>query len=312
MKQTSIILLAAVLLFVGNVEQCIGIPKAPEGYQKYKPYDPVPIDESKVYGPARGMKIKVFILSGQSNMVGQGASYQFDDAAKRGNERVLMFESGKWQPLRPLRKNFGPEIAFGRRMAQAWPNETICIVKQAVGGTGVLAWHPNWTAEQADRTGDARKGNLWKALTGKVHQACSAADCEIVGFVWLQGGKDMLKVDTGREYGDNLKAMVQGIRRKFDVPNLLFVLGSYRSKGMPDDLSGVAEKVKAMVPRKGAYYVLQAQYEAEKKLAPANMVPLVDIEKHPNDVHFNIAGQLKTGQLFADGYLELTTKTGRD
>jgi hypothetical protein len=309
MKQASIIFLAAAFLFVVNVEQCGGIPQVPAGYQKYKPYDPAAIDENKVYGPAPQKKIKVFILSGQSNMVGQGASYQLDDAAKRGNERVLMFEKGKWQPLRPLRRNFGPEIAFGRRMAKAWPDETIGIVKQAVGGTGILAWHPNWTAEQADRTGDARKGNLWKALTGKVQQACSAADCEIVGFVWLQGGKDMLKVDTGMQYGDNLKALVQGIRKKFDVSKLPFVLGSYRAKGTPDDLSGMAEKVKAMIPRKGAYYVLQAQYEAEKKLAPANMVPLVDIEKHPNDVHFNTKGQLKTGKLFAEGYLELVNET---
>ncbi len=311
MRQISIVFLTAVFLCVVNFEQCGGIPKVPAGYQKYKPYDPVPIDENKVYGPAPQRKIKVFILSGQSNMVGQGASYQLDDAAKRGNERVLMFENGKWQPLRPLRKNFGPEIAFGRRMAKAWPEETIGIVKEAVGGTGVLAWHPNWTAEQADRTGDARKGNLWKALTGKVQQACSAVDCEIVGFIWLQGGKDMQKVDSGREYGDNLKAMVQGIRKKFDVPQLPFVLGSYRTKGTPDDLSGMAEKVKAMIPRKGAYYVLQAQYEAEKKLAPANMVPLVDIERHPNDVHFNTVGQLKAGRLFADGYLDLVKKTDR-
>jgi len=311
MKCASVTLLAAALLFAVNVDPCIGIPKAPAGYQKYKPYDPVPIDADKVYGPARGKKIRLFILSGQSNMVGQGASYQLDDAAKRGNDRVLMFENGKWQPLRPLRKNFGPEIAFGREMARAWPGETIGIVKQSVGGTGVLAWNPNWTKEQAARTGDARKGNLWKALTGKVRDACAAADCEIVGFVWLQGGKDMQKVDTGMEYGDNLKALVQGIRREFDVPRLPFVLGSYRAKGIPDDLSGMEEKVKALAPRKGAYYVLQAQYEAEKKLAPANMVPLVDIEKHPNDVHFNTAGQLKAGRLFAEGYLELVKETNQ-
>ncbi|MHC4570002.1 MAG: sialate O-acetylesterase [Planctomycetota bacterium] len=310
MKRVSIMFVAASFLSWVNVDPCVGIAKVPAGYQKYKPYDPVQIDLDKVYAPAQGKKIKLFILSGQSNMVGQGASYQLDDAAKKGNGRVLMFEQGRWQPLRPLRKNFGPEIAFGRRMAQVWPDETIGIVKQAVGGTGVLAWNPNWTAEQAARTGDARKGNLWKALTGKVRSACAAADCEIVGFIWLQGGKDMLKVDTGKEYGDNLKALVQGIRREFDALGLPFVLGSYRAKGMPDDLSQVAEKVKALTTRKGAYYVLQAQYEAEKKLAPANMVPLVDIEKHPNDVHFNTAGQLKTGKLFAEGYLELVRTTG--
>jgi len=90
-----------------------------------------------------------------------------------------MFEDGKWQPLRPfnvypekLRKkfgltefSFGPESAFAHAMAEAWPNETIGIVKQAAGGTGVLAWHPNWTKEQADRTKNAGRGNLFKALT---------------------------------------------------------------------------------------------------------------------------------------------------
>ena len=50
----------------------------------------------------------------------------------------------------------------------------------------------------------------------------------------------------------------------------------------------------------------------EKKLAPANMVPLVDIEKHPGDVHFNTAGQLETGRLFAEGYLELVKKTDQE
>jgi len=41
------------------------------------------------------------------------------------------------------------------------------------------------------------------------------------------------------------------------------------------------------------------------------MVPLVDIEKHPKDVHFNTAGQLKTGLLFAEGYLELVKETNQ-
>ena len=60
------------------------------------------------------------------------------------------------------------------------------------------------------------------------------------------------------------------------------------------------------------YYVLQAQYEAEKKLVPANMVPLVDIERHPNDVHFHTVGQIETGRLFAEGYLELVKETDRE
>ena len=136
-------------------------------------------------------KIKVFILSGQSNMVGLGNSQELPDAFRNGNNRVLMFEDGRWQPLRPFKKTdyaasnfgiteatFGPEIAFAHAIAEAWPNETIGIVKQASGGTGVLAWHPNWTKEQADRTKDGRRGNLFKKLTDKVKAACASRDCE--------------------------------------------------------------------------------------------------------------------------------------
>ena len=75
--------------------------------------------------------------------------------------------------------SFGPEISFAHAMAEAWPNETIGIVKQAAGGTGVLAWHPNWTKEQASRTKNAGRGNLFKALTDKVKAACASRDSEL-------------------------------------------------------------------------------------------------------------------------------------
>ena len=45
--------------------------------------------------------IKTFILAGQSNMVGWGDSTKLPDDLGKGNDRVLMFENGQWQPLRP-------------------------------------------------------------------------------------------------------------------------------------------------------------------------------------------------------------------
>jgi hypothetical protein len=168
---------------------------------------------------APGNKIKVFILSGQSGMAGFGNSTKLPDAMRKGNNRILMFEDGKWQPLRPFNVypeqlmktfgltefSFGPEISFAYAMAEAWPNETIGIVKQAAGGTGVLAWNPNWTKEQADRTKNAARGNLFEALTDKVKAACASRDCELMGFVWLQGARDMSFVDVAKEYLPNLK-----------------------------------------------------------------------------------------------------------
>jgi len=121
-----------------------------------------------------------------------------------------MFEDGKWQPLRPLIHRFGPEIAFAHEMAKAWPDETIGIVKQATGGTGILAWSPDWTFEQANRTNDGKKGNLWKELTDKVHDAREAGACDVMAFVWQQGGRDMSKLDVAKEYLGNLKSLMTG------------------------------------------------------------------------------------------------------
>ncbi|MHC4596637.1 MAG: glycoside hydrolase family 99-like domain-containing protein, partial [Planctomycetota bacterium] len=267
-------------------------------------------------------KIKVSILSGQSNMVGHGNSLELPDALRKGTDRVLMFEDGKWQPLRPFkppnktqRKNgltefsFGPEIAFAHAIAEAWPDETIGIVKQAFGGTGVLAWNPNWTKEQADRTKDGGKGNLFKKLTDKVKAACASRDCELMGFVWQQGGKDMVFVDVAKEYLTNLKAMVDGVRKEVGAEDMPFLYGSARRSewNLPDDLSD-------MVPtelnsgRIGAMWVFKAQWDAQQAITNAKMVIHRDLERHPKDAHYNTAGQLELGRLFAEAYLDMAEK----
>ena len=77
-----------------------------------------------------------------------------------------MFENGKWQPLKPFKKpqqnqeklgitefTFGPEIAFGHEMAKAWPDETIGIVKFAIGGTSILTWKPDWSKKTPTELG---------------------------------------------------------------------------------------------------------------------------------------------------------------
>lgn len=267
-----------------------------------------------------GKKIKVFTLSGQSGMAGFGRSHELSEALRKGNDRVLMFEDGKWQRLRPfhvypdrlMKKfgltefSFGPEIAFAHAIAEAWPNETIGIVKQAAGGTGVLAWHPNWTKEQADRTKNAGRGNLFKALTSKVNAACAAGDCELMGFVWLQGARDMSFVDVAKEYLPNLKAMVDGVRKEVGAEDMPFIYGSKRpsAANLPDDLSDLVPKL-VKGNRPGALWVLKAQWDAQKAIPNAKMVIIRDLEQHPGDFHLSTAGVLKQGRILAEGYLDM-------
>ena len=270
---------------------------------------------SAAIGQAADKPIKTFICAGQSNMVGYGDSTKLPDDLRKGNERVLMFEDDKWQPLRPHEPanqgqkrvgltefHFGPEIGFAHAMAKAWPDETIGIIKFSIGGTSVLAWKPDWSKVDADRVGQSRHGSLYKKLMEKVDAAKNSRDIEIVGFLWLQGGGDMKNVDVAKEYLDNLKSLVAAVRKATDQPNLPFIYGSSRQAGVPDDLSGLEPEVMdGRYP--AAQWVLKAQFDAQKAIPHSKMVILRDIEKHPANVHYNTAGQLVVGKLFAKAFL---------
>lgn len=277
---------------------------------------------SFVSGQTPPKKMKVFLLAGQSNMVGWGDSLKLPRDLQTGSDRVLMFEQGKWQPLKPFKKasdkqqqlgmkefSFGPEIAFAQEMQKAWPNETIGIVKFAIGGTSILAWKPDWSKQDADRVGQGKRGSLYKKLIDKLEQARQGRELEIVGFCWLQGGSDMKKVDVAKEYLENLESLVASVRKDTGVANLPFIYGSSRRSEIPDDLS-------KLVPQKrdgawpAAEWVLKAQWDAQQKIVDARMVILRDIETHPMNVHYNTSGQLNVGKQFAQAFLSSSLRIG--
>lgn len=70
--------------------------------------------------------IKVFVLAGQSNMVGWGDSLKLEDDLRNGNGRVLMFENGNWQPLKPFQ-----EVKRTRR-SLAWLNSRSALKSPSV------------------------------------------------------------------------------------------------------------------------------------------------------------------------------------
>ena len=267
-------------------------------------------------------KMKVFVLAGQSNMVGWGDSLKLPKALQIGSNRVLMFENGEWQPLKPFKKtsrkqhkfgmkefSFGLEIGFAHELAKAWPDETIGIVKFAIGGTSILTWKPDWSTQDADRVGQERHGSLYKKLMAKIERARQDRNMEIEGFLWLQGGGDMKKNDVAQEYLDNLKSLVAAVRKDTGVSNCSFIFGSSRNHEIPDDLS-------KLVPNRrdgrwpAAEWVLKAQWDAQQEIPHAKMVILRDIETHPMNVHYNTEGQLTVGRLFAQAVLNSASRIG--
>ena len=279
------------------------------------------IDWIEVYGQrVPSGPLEVFILSGQSNMVGWGNSLELDSVARFGHDnRLEMFFDGDWTPLRPHRPpsaaqrdgwgitefTFGPEIGFAHALAEAWPRSRIGIVKQAVGGTGIMAWAPEWNAADADITGDARKGPLYEKLLAEARQALDREDARLRGFLWLQGAKDMRDKRTGNRYAENLENLIAALRRDLDAPEMPALVATYRSGPLPDSLDGLSPSdLELPKGRPGIWEVLLAQTKVSERVPRSAPVYLRDLPTHPGNIHANTAGMLQAGRAFARVFLE--------
>lgn len=266
-------------------------------------------------------KMKVFVLSGQSNMVGWGDNTKLSDSLRFGTDNKLMFEDGKWKKLKPHKKpnkgqrekgkltefSFGPEISLAEAISKAYPNQTIGIIKSATGGTGILAWSPNWSLEQANRTGDGKKGDLYKVLIDKVKAAQKEADVEIVGFLWQQGGKDMTRLEVGKNYYENLKSLIEGLRADLNFPELPVFVGCSVSKESLYTVNKTElERIKKSRP--AVEYVILARFKAEEEIPNVKVVVSPDLEKHHKNVHYNTNGQLELGEYYAKYFLKSINK----
>ena len=143
----------------------------------------------------------------------------------------------------------------------------------------------------------------------KVEQAGKAREIEIVGFLWLQGGRDIKHVAVAKEYLDNLKSLVATVRKDARVPDLSFLCGSLRRSEDPDDISDLVPQ-RVTGPYPAVEFVLKAQWDMQKVIPDARTVILRDIETHPMNVHYNTVGQLKVGKLFAQAFLNSALAVG--
>jgi len=256
--------------------------------------------------PSAG-RFRVFILSGQSNMVGQGEAEELPEAYRKPHDRIRIWCEGGWQYLVPHRR-FGPEVGMAHELAKAWPDDTIGVIKVAIGGTGILAFAPDWSREQADRTGDGFKGPIYKTIMRCYQEAKKAGDFTLAGFVWKQGGKDARNAHVAREYLANFRKLVAGLRKDTAAPDLPVFISTYMARETLDRLladPGTRDLAKG---RPGLADVLRAHLDAADKIP--NVVAVIHgrLPSKPDGVHFNTEGQLKQGRLLAEAVVKFYQK----
>jgi hypothetical protein len=123
---------------------------------------------------------------------------------------------------------FGPELSFGYRLRQLFPNDEIYLVKYAIGGTNLAnQWNPYGTAD---------KFNMFEARTraALANLVAQGKAPEIEGMIWLQGEDDSTVASYAASYALNLKNLIEKVRTDFsayDGSNMKFVLGRITTMG---------------------------------------------------------------------------------
>ncbi len=176
--------------------------------------------------PHDSPRVKVFLLGGQSNMVGQGIASELRPPLDAPQGDVMFWHNAnsnnnhtnsgagwiflqRWRP-----SEFGPEMSFGRLVADAMPGERIALIKHAIGGTNLhVQWRPG---------DDGRHGPMYAGFLSTVGLACerlrqSGLEPQFEGMLWMQGESDARDGTMARRYEENFARFIQKVREEFGV-----------------------------------------------------------------------------------------------
>ena len=163
----------------------------------------------------------LFVLAGQSNMAGRGAMEAIDSTP---HPRVFALKpDGSWGPAaeplhwdKPNIVGVGPGYAFGRAMAERFPEVRIGLIPTAVGGSSIRAWVPGGLHEQT-------QSHPWDDALQRIAHVRDTIGGELKGIIWHQGESD--SKDYHDEYAGAIADLVARFRAELGEPALPFVAG---------------------------------------------------------------------------------------
>ena len=259
---------------------------------------------STLAGPVAADDYKVFLLGGQSNMDGRADASGLPTSPvnlQQPQTDVIKFESGissNWQDLQPRGSQFGPEILFGRTLADALPGENIALIKYAASGTNLYSdWDP---AGSGDPNSPNRYERFVDSITAGLNKLTTAGHTyEIAGMLWTQGEADALNDQTTVQYQTNLNGLIAEVR------------SSYGSD-LPFFLSQLSDNQTTTAAREAKFDLIQA---AQTNVASSDPnAYLIDTNSFSvisgDEIHFDAGGQIALGTAFAQSYLTNVPEPG--
>lgn len=221
-------------------------------------------------------KTRIYILAGQSNMMGKGKTFELPPAYKRQPQNVQFYYQGRQKPLARY-SHFGPEVAFAHEISRAYPHDNHIIIKHVATGSSIQQWLPG--------------GGLFNGLI-RQRGFIKENDLKVDAVFWMQGESDARNRQNAIRYENSLKRFIVGLRTKLDSPHSPFIMGRIN----PED------KAFSMLET-----VQQAQKNMQHTLSNVTLVSTQGLGKIFDHVHYNAQGQIELGKRFARAYARRMT-----
>lgn len=258
--------------------------------------------------------VRVFLLAGQSNMVGADAHSneidRYPDFAGAGAPQddvlfVRLPESDS-DPARPVAwgalapgESFGPELTFARSIKAAGVGR-IAIIKAAVGGTTVaFDWNP-------DAPANGQK--LYPRTLRLVREALKELDrrglrYQLEAVLWHQGENDMLDRKLNTQYAAGLTRLIARLRADLNAPGLPWFIAEASEKG----IWGMDNRANLAILRQQQDRVLEE--DPRLRWVPTSHLAFEVMGSGQPHYHFGTQGQLQLGQAFGAAYLKSIGKS---
>ncbi|WP_299880242.1 sialate O-acetylesterase [uncultured Cocleimonas sp.] len=226
-------------------------------------------------------KERVYILAGQSNMMGKGKTHQLPVFLKRQPSNVEFYYQGRKRQLAKF-SHFGPEVSFAHAISRAFPNDKHIIIKHVATGSSINQWLPG----SGLFAGLLRQRGFVKVGT-QTNNLSNLANTKVDAVIWMQGERDARSESNAYNYESNLKRFITGVRRQLDSPRSVFIMGEVN-------------------PEDPAFFMLdtvqQAQVNTQRTLPGVKLVSTNGLGKIYDHVHYDTQGQLELGKRFARAY----------
>jgi hypothetical protein len=246
--------------------------------------------------------LKVFLVAGQSNIMGFGARAGELPAEVRQPRDVLVYQDGAWVPLeaKTFKNGCGPEFTFGQVMAKYFgaPVGVIKVVKPLEAGQFAASLAKGWAP-------DDPKGPLYTTLIQLVKEAGKDRPIIVVGMLWDQGSADQMAEFKEPAYQKHLTRLIQRIRQDVGVPLLPFVCGQendHRGNEAHNPHIDLIRKAQAAIDLPNYRWFNQDDLPRVDNTPPAHG-EIPDYQKH-ND-HYTTPGQVESGKRYAQVMIDL-------